>query len=251
MPSKGLELSPIGWQLFAPGDSPNDWIASQSSVDTFATRLLARPLRGRRALRLLGGGDDERKITSLAVAAPQARLFLPTNRVQAAREYTPYMEEPWHPRPRTCASTSKGPITQPVHRICSLPPGAAVPLKASWSTWRDCRPTLSSPTPTRSPRSWRTRRARTSRGRHRPGSLPRPEQNRRRTRQACRPEATAARPGGGRSELPWTRQRVAEAFERVPSETRPLWAKRGLSISAALLFAAGLLVADGPVASRR
>ena len=62
------------------------------------------------------------------------RLFLPPIGYKQPESTHPTWEEPWHPRPRTCASTSKGLITQPVHRICSLPPGAAVPLRASWST---------------------------------------------------------------------------------------------------------------------
>jgi Tol biopolymer transport system component len=40
-----LELPSIGWLLFLPDSSPNDWIASCPTVVTFATRLLTEPLR--------------------------------------------------------------------------------------------------------------------------------------------------------------------------------------------------------------
>ena len=39
-----LELAPIGSLLFSSADSPSDQIGSSSPVDTFTTRLLARPL---------------------------------------------------------------------------------------------------------------------------------------------------------------------------------------------------------------
>src|SRR5215216_659110 len=39
-----LELPSIGWLLFLPDSSPNDWIASCPTVVTFATRLLTEPL---------------------------------------------------------------------------------------------------------------------------------------------------------------------------------------------------------------
>jgi hypothetical protein len=40
----GLELAPIGWQLFVLDHCANEQAASSSSIATFATRLLARPL---------------------------------------------------------------------------------------------------------------------------------------------------------------------------------------------------------------
>jgi hypothetical protein len=40
----GLELPPIGWQLFILGSSWSDWTAFPSPLDTYATRLLAEPL---------------------------------------------------------------------------------------------------------------------------------------------------------------------------------------------------------------
>src|SRR5215203_4917343 len=40
-----LELARIGSLLFIFADSPNDQIGSSSPIDTFATRLSARPLR--------------------------------------------------------------------------------------------------------------------------------------------------------------------------------------------------------------
>src|SRR5215204_6856695 len=41
---RDLELPSIGWLLFLPDSSPNDWIASCPTVVTFATRLLTEPL---------------------------------------------------------------------------------------------------------------------------------------------------------------------------------------------------------------
>src|SRR5215218_5710671 len=40
-----LELPPIGWQLFLLGNSKSDSTAFPSFLDTYATRLLAEPLR--------------------------------------------------------------------------------------------------------------------------------------------------------------------------------------------------------------
>jgi hypothetical protein len=42
--STDLELPSIGWLLFLPDSSPNDWTASCPCVVTFATRLLTEPL---------------------------------------------------------------------------------------------------------------------------------------------------------------------------------------------------------------
>ena len=42
-----LELPSIGWLLFLPYSSPNDWTASCPTVVTFTTRLLTEPLRYR------------------------------------------------------------------------------------------------------------------------------------------------------------------------------------------------------------
>jgi hypothetical protein len=42
-----LELPPIGWILFILGSSQSDSTAFPSSLDTYATRLLAEPLIGR------------------------------------------------------------------------------------------------------------------------------------------------------------------------------------------------------------
>jgi hypothetical protein len=39
-----LELPSIGWQLFVLGNSQSDSTAFQSSLDTYATRLLTEPL---------------------------------------------------------------------------------------------------------------------------------------------------------------------------------------------------------------
>src|SRR5215217_4763125 len=41
-----LELPPIGWQLFILGSSQSDSTAFPSFLDTYATCLLAEPLRG-------------------------------------------------------------------------------------------------------------------------------------------------------------------------------------------------------------
>ena len=43
----GLELPPIGWQLFALDSSQNDSTAFSSLLDIYATRLLAEPLSHR------------------------------------------------------------------------------------------------------------------------------------------------------------------------------------------------------------
>ena len=40
----GLELPPIGWQLFILGSSQSDPIALPAFLDTYATRLLTEPL---------------------------------------------------------------------------------------------------------------------------------------------------------------------------------------------------------------
>jgi hypothetical protein len=45
-----LELPPIGWQLFILGSSQSDLTAFPSSLNTYATRLLAEPVRGRGSL---------------------------------------------------------------------------------------------------------------------------------------------------------------------------------------------------------
>jgi hypothetical protein len=42
---KDLELAPIGWQLFILGSYQSDSTAFPLFLDTYATRLLARPLR--------------------------------------------------------------------------------------------------------------------------------------------------------------------------------------------------------------
>jgi hypothetical protein len=41
---RSLVLAPIGWQLFVLDYSAIDQAASSASINTFATRLLARPL---------------------------------------------------------------------------------------------------------------------------------------------------------------------------------------------------------------
>ena len=41
---KDLELAPIGWQLFILGSYQSDSTAFPLFLDTYATRLLARPL---------------------------------------------------------------------------------------------------------------------------------------------------------------------------------------------------------------
>jgi hypothetical protein len=46
-----LELPSIGWLLFLPDSSPNDWIASCPTAVTFATRLLTEPLRNNSRIR--------------------------------------------------------------------------------------------------------------------------------------------------------------------------------------------------------
>jgi hypothetical protein len=46
--ARDLEVAPIGWQLFTLGNSLNDQAAVSLAVDTFVTRLLARPLRCQR-----------------------------------------------------------------------------------------------------------------------------------------------------------------------------------------------------------
>src|SRR5215217_2316524 len=46
-----LELPPIGWQLFILGNSKSDSTAFPLFLDTYATRLLAEPLREGSAVR--------------------------------------------------------------------------------------------------------------------------------------------------------------------------------------------------------
>src|SRR5215217_7347293 len=41
---RDLELPSIGWLLFLPDSSPNDWTATSPTVVTFATRLLTESL---------------------------------------------------------------------------------------------------------------------------------------------------------------------------------------------------------------
>src|SRR5215218_6746447 len=64
-----LELPSIGWLLFLPDSSPNDWIASCPTVITFATRLLTEPL-SQAVLR-----EDRGRWVSLILAAVIASVF--------------------------------------------------------------------------------------------------------------------------------------------------------------------------------
>src|SRR5215208_8150943 len=96
-----LELPPIGWQLFILGSSQSDSTAFPSFLATYATRLLAEPLRVRRTAEVPEDPNISSTLTltlsaRMAQDVPQ-RLFTSWKSRLRDRDNTRQKEERWRP----------------------------------------------------------------------------------------------------------------------------------------------------------